>query len=202
MKMDVSYSRPVLRRALNVQNQKANRDLQQRLSMLDKQYRYTRKLLQQRRASLMNDGRWVVMVKLCEPKATVNIAMRDIREYLSVEGPCSRLVHTSDGGRGGLQDDSSEVKLNRSISAPPATNKPSISERRRGNVHSVSFMQMKNIATIDKIAEKELTKQQQRAQEKSARLKQLQWETLHDKVMSFIETLKEKGNMEIIGQPP
>lgn len=201
--MDTSYSRPVLRRALNVRNQKENRDLQQRLNMLDKQYRYTRKLLQQRKTSLLSDGRWVVMVKLCEPKATVNIAMRDIRQYSSAEGSCSRVVHTSDGGTERLQAGNTEMEPSRSISAPPATTKPSCSVRRRGNVQSsVSFMQMKNIATIDKITEKELAKQRQRAREESARLKQLQKETLHNKVMSFIEKLKEKGNMEITGRPP
>lgn len=201
--MDVSYSRPVLQRALRVQNQKEKRDLQQKLNMLDKQYRYTRKLLQQRRASLTSEGRRMVMVKLCEPKATVNIAMRDIQEHSSTEKPCSRGVHTSDGGRGRLQAGDCQVEPSRSVSAPPATTKPSGPVRHRGNIQSnVSFMQMKNIATIDKITEKELARQRQEAQEETERLKQLQREALHSRVASFIEKLKEKGNVEITGEPP
>ncbi|CAN9502344.1 unnamed protein product [Ophioblennius macclurei] len=190
-------------RALRVQNQKEKRDLQRKLNMLDKQYRYTRKLLQQRRASLTSEGRRVVMVKLCEPQATVNIAMRDIQEYSNAEKVCGRVVRTSDGGRGRLQAGDSRVELSRSVSAPAATTQPSGTVRHRGNIQSsVSFVKMKNIATIDKITEKELARQRQQAREESERLKQLQRETLHNRVTSFIEKLKEKGNMEITGEPP
>jgi len=57
-------------------------------------------------------------------------------------------------------------------------------------------MQMKNIATIDSISEKELARQQQKAREDTERLKQLQWEALHTRVAAFIERLRDKDNVD------
>lgn len=95
--MDQSVRRPdVLQRNLRVLNQKEDRNLQQKLKMLDKQYRYTHKMLQQRRDMLMKEQRRVVMVKNCEPKATVNVAMREIGEHKNAETHF-RDIQTSEG---------------------------------------------------------------------------------------------------------
>lgn len=69
----------VLQRNLRVLNQK-DRSLQQKLNMLQKQYKNTHKMLQKRQDSLMKEHRRVMLVKICEPKATVNIAMRMSRD--------------------------------------------------------------------------------------------------------------------------
>ncbi|XP_035850455.1 uncharacterized protein LOC118493727 [Sander lucioperca] len=199
--MDQSFRRAsVLQRDLKVLNQKEDRDLQHKLNMLDKQYRYTRKMLQQRRESLINKQRRVVMVKVVEPKATVNIAMKEIREHK---------FQTSDGRRSYSSTSQYPnkgcelVEPSRSTSAPPPSVKPTSPVRRRGYIQSsVSLMQMKNIATIDSISEKELARQQQKAREEMERLRQFQRETLHKRVAAFIEILKEKGNMEIHVKPP
>lgn len=202
--MDRSVRRPdVLQRNLRVLNQKQERDVQQRLNMLDKQYRLTRKMLKQRQDLLKNEQKKVVMVKVCEPKATVGIAMEEIREHNEAEMHV-RAIQTSDGRRlssQGQAQGSDITEQSRSISAPPV--KPSASVRRRGRIHSsISFMQMKSIATIDSISEKELARQRQRAQEEMERLRRSQSETLHNRVAAFLEMLRDKGDMQMHVEPP
>ncbi|KAK9534048.1 hypothetical protein VZT92_009123 [Zoarces viviparus] len=185
--MDQCFRRPcVLQRDLKVLNQKEERELWHKLDMLDRQYRSTRKMLQQRRDSLTNEQRRVVMVKVVEPKATVNIAMREIGEHK---------FQTSDGRRSYSSKsqhrnrERERVEQSRSISAPPLSG----SVRRRGNIQSsASLMQMKNIAPIGSVSEKELARQQQKAREEMERLRQFQWETLHKRVAAFVE--KQHGN--------
>lgn len=193
----------MLQRDLRVLNQKEDRDLQQRLNMLDRQYRYTRKMLQQRRDSLIKEQRRVMMVKVVEPKATVKIAMKEIGEHNDAETNI-RGIQTSDGRRLNSHNNASElVEQSRSISAPPPSAKPTSSVRRRGNIQSsLSLMQMKNIATIDSISEKELARQQQKAREEMEELRRFQRETLHKRVAAFIEKLNDKSNMQIHVEPP
>lgn len=201
VQMDKIYRRPV-QKELRVLNQKEDRDFKHKLNMLDKQFRYTQKMLKQRRDSLMKEQRKVVMVKVCEPKATVNIAMKEIDEHVSAETHF-RGIHTSDGRQLGHNKGSELVEQSRSTSAPPPSVKPTSPVRHRGNIQSnLSLMQMKNIATIDSISEKELARQQQKAREEMEKLRQLQRETLHTRVIAFIESLKDKGNMEILMEPP
>lgn len=189
----------VLQRNLRVLNQKEGRSLQQKLNMLEKQYRYTHKMLQQRRDSLMREHRKVTLVKICEPKATVNIAMREIGEQQRAETHL-RASQTSQGRRfysSKYHDDrSNQVGQSRSISAPlPPPVKPVSPVRRRGYIQSsVSLLQMKNIANIDSISEKELARQQREIQEEMERMKELQREMLQKKVTEFIEMLKDKSN--------
>ncbi|KAG7510976.1 hypothetical protein JOB18_037247 [Solea senegalensis] len=204
IKMDQIYRRPVPHRDLRVLNQKEDRDLQHKLSMLDKQYRYTLKMLQQRRDTLIREQGRVVMVKVCEPKAIVNIAMKEIGEHKThVRG-----VHTSDGRRhysskSQHQHEGAELaQKNRSVSAPPASDKPTGPLRHRGNIRaSVSLMQMRNIATIDSISEKELARQRQKACEEMDRVRRLQRETLHKRVAEFIISLRDKSDVEILETP-
>ncbi|XP_028250441.1 uncharacterized protein LOC114426976 [Parambassis ranga] len=201
--MDHIYRRPVQQGGLKVLNQKEDRDLQQKLNMLEKQYRYTRKMLQQRKDSLITEERRVVMVKVCEPKATVNIAMKEI-EHKNEEIHFSRDVQTSVGRRlhSSERHDTGPVVVEqtRSTSAPPPSVRPL---RHRGGIQSnVSFMQMKNIATIDSISEKELAREQQRAREEVERLRQLHREDLHERMRAFIKKLKEKSSMETAVEPP
>lgn len=201
--MDQNFRRPdVLQRNLRVLNQKEDRNLQQKLTMLEKQYKYTHKMLQQRTDALMKEQRRVVMVKGCEPKATVNLAMKEIGERQKAETHF-RDIQTSEGRRffssksPNHNEGSEQVEPSRSISAPPPIIKPASSVRHRGSIQcSVSLMQMKKIATIDSISEKELARQQQRAREETERLRQLQRETLHNRVAAFIEKLQDKSNMQ------
>lgn len=202
--MDQSVRRPdVLQRNLRVLNQKEDRNLQQKLKMLDKQYRYTRKMLQQRRDMLMKEQRRVVMVKICEPKATVNIAMREIGQHHNPETHF-RDIQTSEGRRfhsskSEYRNEETELVMqSRSVSAPPQPVKPTSSVRRRGKIQSsLSLMQMKKISTIDSISEKELARRKQKAHEEMQRQRQLQREVLHKKMAAFIEKLKDKRNMQI-----
>lgn len=207
LQMDEIYRSSVMQRELRVLNQKEDRDFKHKLNMLDKQYRYTRKILQQRRDSLIKEQRKVVMVKICESKATVNIAMKEIDEHLTADTHF-RGIHTSDGRlySNKYQDHSKgseQLEPRRWTSAQHPSVKATSSVRRRGTIQSsLSLMQMKNIAAIDSISEKELAKQQQKAREEMERLRQLQRETLHNRVTAFIESLKDKGNMEILEEPP
>ncbi|XP_047466205.1 uncharacterized protein LOC125023185 [Mugil cephalus] len=191
------YRRSVEQWELRVLNHKEERDLQQKLNMLEKQYRYTRKVLQQRRDSLVKQERKVVMVKVCEPKATVNVAMKEIGEHKDAGASFRRSVHTSDGRR--RPPSKSQRHCEGAGAAEPSrsTSAPTCSPRHRLNTRShVSLMQMKNIAMIDSISEKELARQQQKAQEEVEKLRRLQRESLHNSVAAFIERLKEKGDME------
>lgn len=207
--MEQSIRRPdVLKRNLRVLNQKEDRNLQQKLKMLDKEYRYTHKMLQQRRDTLMKEQRRVVIVKVCEPKATVNVAMKEIGEQKNAETHF-RDVQTSEGRRfysskSAYRNKESElVEQSRSVSAPPQSVKPTNSVRRRSNIQgSLSLMQMKEIATIDSISEKELARRQQKAREEMERQRQFQRETLRKKMAAFIEKLKDKRNMQIHVEPP
>lgn len=200
--MDQSSGGPVtLKRNLKVLNQKEERELQRRLTMLDKQYRYTLKRLQQRRDSLMNEHRRVVMVKVCEPKATVNIAMKDIWEYKNTEMGF-RSPQTSEGRRMFSSREKHQVEQNRSISAPPASVKAATTARHRSDIRSsLSVRQMKNIAAIDSISEKELARRRQRAREETEKLRGFQMETLHQRVAAFIDQIKDKSNMQIHEEP-
>ncbi|XP_039992493.1 uncharacterized protein LOC120795072 [Xiphias gladius] len=206
--MDQIYRRPVPHRELRVLNQKEDRDLRHKLNMLDRQYRYARKMLQQRRDWLINEQRRLGMVKVCEPKATVDIAMKEIGEHKGSETRV-RGIHTSDGGRlysrkSQYHNRGSEpVEQSRLTSAPPSSVKPTSPTRHRGNVQSnVSLMQMKNIATIDSISDRELARTQQRAREEMERVRQLQREAIHKRVTAFIESLKDSGNMKILVETP
>lgn len=200
--MDQSFrSHDMLRRNLRVLNQKEDRTLQQKLYMLEKEHRYTHKKLQQRWEQLMREHRRVVMVKTCEPKAIVNIAMREIKRHQTAERHY-RGIQTSEGTRfcsikSPSDTEGSELEeQSRSISAPPPSTKPGVPVRRRSTIQSsVSLMQMKNIATIDSISEKELAKRQLRTREELERLKQFQKEVLQKRVLTFIESLKDKSNM-------
>lgn len=196
--MDQRRRSDVLQRDLRVLNQKEDSELQHKLNMLDRQYRYTRKMLQQRRDSLVKEQSRMVMVKVCEPKATVTIAMKEIdAETHCTDGRrlCSSMSRHKKG--------SDPVEQSRSVSAPPPSVQPAGSVRRRGNIRSsLSLMQMKNIATIDSISEKELARRQQRAREEMEKLRQFQRETLHKRVAAFIEKLKDKTPHEIHVEPP
>ncbi|XP_034714086.1 uncharacterized protein LOC117935754 [Etheostoma cragini] len=199
--MDQSFKKAsVQQRDLQVLNQREDRDLQHKLNMLDKQYRYTRKMLQQRRESLIHERRRVVMVKVVEPKATVNVAMKDIGEH-TFQTSYGRRSYSSTAQ---YPNKGCElVEQSRSTSAPPPSVKPPSPVRRRGYIQSsVSLMQMKNIATIDSISEKELARQQQKAREEMERQRQFQRETLHKRVAAFIDMLQGKGTMEIHVKPP
>ncbi|KAM3595019.1 uncharacterized protein V6R79_017170 [Siganus canaliculatus] len=193
--MDQSSRGPdVLQRRLRVLNQKEDRELQRKLNMLDKQYRYTHKMLQQRRELLLKEQRRIVTVKVCEPKATLSIAMKEIEECRNTEkhltGISGRRSYSSKPQH--LNMASELDKQSRSLSAPPESVKPTGAVRHRGNVQSsLSIIQMKNIASIDSISEKELIRQQQKVQEDMERQRQ----QLHKRVAAFIEKLKH--NMEI-----
>lgn len=189
----------VLQRNLRVLNQKEDRNLQQKLNMLEKQYRYTHKMIQQRRDLLTREHRRVMLVKVCEPKATVNIAMKEIGEQQRAETHLGALQtsegrrffsskHHSEGAKGWEQGRSSSAPL-----PPPVKSASPV--RRRGYIQSsLSLMQMKSIANIDSISEKEMARQQREAREEIERMRQLQRETLQKKVTAFIEMLKDKGN--------
>ncbi|KAK5858015.1 hypothetical protein PBY51_011216 [Eleginops maclovinus] len=169
--MDHSFRR-FLQKDLRVLNQREEQDLQRKLDLLDKQHRFTLRLLQQRREALVKEKRRVVMVKTCEPKATVNIAMREIRAQTS-ERSCRLL---------------SAEEEQRSVSAPV---------RRRGNIHSsISLLQMKNIARIDKISEKERALQKQRDREEGERKRRVQMEETHSRVTEFIQRLRDRKHQE------
>lgn len=186
----------VLQRKLRVLNQKEDRHLQQKLNMLEKQYRYTHKMLQQRRDSLMREHRRVMLVQICEPKAKVSIAMREIGEQQRAEMHL-RANQTREGRRfysSKYDEGSYQVEQGRSISAPlPPVAKPTSPVKHRGYTHSsLSLMRMKNIANIDSISEKELARQQRETREEMERMKELQREMLQKKVTAFIEMLKDK----------
>lgn len=203
--MEQIYRRPELQGVLRVLNQKEDRDLQRKLNMLDKQHRYTRKMLQQRRDKLIHETRRVAMVKVCEPKATLSTALKEIDEHKNTETHFCRGISTSHGRlrSSSSYEGSNLVEPGRSVSAPPLSIKPTSSVRHRGNVQSnLSLMEMKKIATIDSISEKELARQQQKAQEEIKRLRLLQRETLHNKVTAFIENLKDKDSMDEVIEPP
>lgn len=195
--MDCSFRcQDMLRKNLRVLNQKEDRTLQQKLYMLEKEHRYTHKKLQQRREQLIREHRRVIMVKKCEPKATVNIAMREIK-LRQIPEVHYRAIQTSEGTRLSSIKSTSDAILeeqSRPLSAPPPLTEPSILVRRRGTIQSsMSLMQMKNLATIDSISEKELAKQQLRTQEEFEKLKQVQREVLQNRVLAFVESLKDKS---------
>lgn len=186
----------VLQRKLRVLNQKEDRHLQQKLNMLEKQYRYTHKMLQQRRDSLMREHRRVMLVQICEPKAKVSIAMREIGEQQRAEMHL-RANQTREGRRfysSKYDEGSYQVEQGRSISAPlPPVVKTTSPVKHRGYTQSsLSLMRMKNIANIDSISEKELARQQRETREEMERMKELQREMLQKKVTAFIEMLKDK----------
>lgn len=196
--MDQISASAVVHRDLRVLNQRAERDLKNKLIMLDRQYRITVKILLQRRDSLKHDQNRVVMVKVCEPKAIVNIAIKEIVEH-GIQIRRDDWRHCSGKVQPRLSEGSEFRGQICSVSAPQSTDKPTGPLRYRGNIQrQVSLMQMKNIATIDSISEKELARQQQRVREEMESVKKLQREMLQNRVEAFIQSLRDKSGIEIL----
>lgn len=159
----------------------------QKLDLINKQFRHSYKMLQQKKDYVRKEQRKVGTVKICEPQAIVDVAMKEIDEQSNYRG-----IHTAYGTR--QYSKSNNEKLTRSISAPV---------RHRANVESsVSLLQMKNIALIDSISEKEKAQRQQKAREELERMSRLQKEALQKKVQEFIERLKEKSQMSSLEESP
>lgn len=180
--MENEYARPMsaLERELQVLNQKAERDRTQKLQLIDKQFKFSYKTLQQRKDFWRKEQRKVCTVRICEPKAIVDIAMKDINEFSNF-----REVRTAYGMRKCTQ---MEEKHSRSISAPV--------RQRCGVESSVSFLQMKNIALIDLISEKERELRLRREREERERARRAKIEALHRRVEEFIERLKDKDRTD------
>lgn len=181
---------------LLVLDQKEETDFRHKLNVLDKQYRYTQKMLKQRQDDLLKEHRKVVMVKVCEPKATVHMALNEIHKHMTVTHV--RGIHKSDGRMYSSElqchrKKSALVEKTQSILAPPSSNKSICYARQRSNIQfNLSLMQMKTIVTIDSISEKELVRQKQKEREEMEKLRQLHRETLQKRVTTFIKSLKDK----------
>lgn len=196
-----------MQKDVRLMNLKEDIALQQKLNLLNIQYRYTLKMLQQRRNSIILENRKLLLLRFCEPKATVNKNMIEIAKTKKA-GMDFRDIHTSGGRRSysskSLYYDrgSDPLGLRRSASARPMSAKPTDSARYSVTDEGrLSIMKMKNIATIDCISKKELTSRQQNARGEMERLKAFRWEALHQRVKSFIEKLNDTDDTELLSQP-
>ncbi|KAK7904227.1 hypothetical protein WMY93_016834 [Mugilogobius chulae] len=187
--MENALYRPVsaLERELQVLNQKAEQERRQKLQLIDKQFKFSYKTLQQRKDFWRKEQRKLVTVRICEPKAIVDIAMNEINELSGV-----RSVQTAYGTRQKVKFALDE-RQSRSISAP-------VTQRSKVQC-TVSLLQMKNVALIDSISEKEKALRRQKAREEMERMRKAQMEALQRRVQEFMERMKEKNRADSTEEP-
>ncbi|CAL8284117.1 unnamed protein product [Lota lota] len=169
-------------------NRRADIEHKRRLDLLEAQYRYTLKKLQQRKDSLLRDQERDTLLKACQPKATVHRNMREIAR-----------LESSDGGADEGRRDAG-VRLCSSRSLPAAagarpTESPPPQRARASTASWLSIRQLKDIAAIDSIAAREKARREQRAREELQRLRDGEMATLRQRIKAFNDTIGNVGGM-------
>ena len=178
---------------VRLKNSKEDLYLQHELSLLSMRHRHILRTLHQETDSLVRAHRKLLLLKVCEPKATINKTMREISETRNGRMD-SQDVYNSDRQRiyssKSLSYDRRPPLPNsrRAQSGLPIPVRNTLQSAKHQEAE-LSILQLKQIATIDCISNKELVYQQQYIREEKERLKQSQKDTLQQKIQVFLETL-------------
>ncbi|KAJ7990789.1 hypothetical protein DPEC_G00290560 [Dallia pectoralis] len=218
-------------------NHQEDVSLQHKLKLLDMRHRYILKALCQEKDSLIRNHKKLLHLKVCEPRATINITMKELHETkmsrmaCAASAPENRRLYSSrshsnnranivqrcqtshanvtveDPQTTELDTKGTPVQSLRSQSAQPKSIH-SAKHRETRIVHSsnqretesragvFSFIQLKQMSTIDSISEKELARQQLQSRGEKERLKQHQRDMLSQKIHTFLKALENNQQLE------
>lgn len=187
---------------VRLKNHKEDTHLQWKLEQIHRKYRLSLKLLYQERELILMEHKKLLHLRVCEPYATVNNAMRAISETRddlqhirhSRSAPAGRWTHQTEvlsnerdwllGMRSSKSAASSTLKQGPALLLLPVVT------RKASQTGPLSIMQLKEIALIDSISQKELASQKEQERQRKERLKQIQREQFQQKMQAFLRTLK------------
>ncbi|ROL42820.1 hypothetical protein DPX16_8566 [Anabarilius grahami] len=176
-------------------NHKEDVHLKWKLQNISTKHRLNLRLLEQERQLVLKEHKRLLQLKVCEPYATINNTMRAISEVrmandahetrFSKSAPAFRALSSAKA----FEDDNQQrfAKSAKDDSSPPMI---STEKRKASENGQLSILQLKDLALIDSISQKELMYQEEYYRWYKERLKQLQREKLRQKIKSFLSTLE------------
>lgn len=194
-----SLKRPkcVLHTDVRLLNHREDVELQWKLHNIRVKYRLDLRLLEQERELVLKEHKRLLHLRVCEPRATVNNTMRAISEVkmdksdvrTSKSAPAVRAVTSARPF-----DEDKEPRFTKSATFPCKQENSSLNilaEKLRASENGhLSILQLKDLALIDSISQKELMYQEEYYRWYKERLKQLQREKLRQKIKSFLKTIE------------
>lgn len=174
-----------------LKNHKEDIDLQWKLEQIHRKYKLDLKLLHQDREFLLMEHKKLLHLRVCEPYATLTNTMRAISETRTTKSnlqyvwypksaPAGRRMFSSEA----LSNQSEQV-LGTRLSKSASSVLPQTSESKQ-----LSIMNLKDLALIDSISQKELAMQEEQRRQKKESLKQLYREKMNQKMQIFFRTLE------------
>lgn len=179
-------------------NHKEDVHLQWKLHNISAKYRLNLRLLEQERELVLKEHKRLLNLRVCEPHATINNTMRAISETITNDvnetrfsksapafRPLSSVKTYEDTEQRFAKSASFSVKQDDSSLSMTVTEKFKASENGQ-----LSILQLKDLALIDSISQKELMYQEEYYRWYKERLKQLQREKLQQKIRSFLNSIE------------
>lgn len=181
-------------------NHKEDVYLQRKLHNISTKHRLNLRLLEQERQIVLKEHKRLLQLKFCEPYATINNTMRTISEVRMANDPHKTRFSKSAPAFRALSsiqtfEDDNQQRFAKSASffVKQDDSSPSMifTERFKASENGqLSILQLKNLALIDSISQRELMYQEECYRGYKERLKQLQREKLRQKIRSFLNTIE------------
>ncbi|KAF4101914.1 uncharacterized protein LOC131523084 [Onychostoma macrolepis] len=202
MSTQLSIKRPKSCRPMDVRllNHKEDVHLQWKLHNIRAKYRLNLRLLEQERELVLKEHKRLLNLRVCEPRATINNTMRAISEVrmtndanetrFSKSAPAFRplsSVKTYEDDKEQRFAKSASFSVKQDDSSPPMIVTEKFKSSENGQL---SILQLKDLALIDSISQKELMYREEYYRWYKERLKQLQREKLQQKIRSFLNSIE------------
>lgn len=202
MSTQLSIKRPKSCRPTDVRllNHKEDVHLQWKLHNISAKYRLNLRLLEQERELVLKEHKRLLNLRVCEPRATINNTMRAISEVritndanetrFSKSAPAFRplsSVKTYEDDKEQRFAKSASFSVKQDDSSPPMIVTEKFKSSENGQL---SILQLKDLALIDSISQKELMYREEYYRWYKERLKQLQREKLQQKIRSFLNSIE------------
>lgn len=180
-------------------NHKEDVDLQRKLHNISTKYRLDLRLLEQERQLVLKEHKRLLQLRVCEPYATINNTMRVISEVRMANDSHetrfskSALAFRTLSSAKTFEDDKQRFAKSASFSVKQDDSSPSMISTEKFKAPEngqLSILQLKDLALIDSISQKELMYQEEYYRWYKERLKQLQREKLRQKIRSFLNTIE------------
>lgn len=185
---------------VKLRNHREDIQLQWKLHNISAKHRINLRLLEQEREFVLKEHKRLLHLKVCEPRATVNNTMRDIMEVRMVKNdpqesrtsksaPTFKVLTSARGedDKGPRFAKSAIISGKQCDSSLQMLMTEKLKASKSGQL---SFLQLKDLALIDSISEKELMQQEEYYRWYIATLKQLQREKLRQKIKCFLDTIE------------
>lgn len=189
-KANLRKSKHLLYVNTKLKNHKEDIDLQWKLEQIHRKHKLNLKLLHQNTEFLLKEHKKLLHLRVCEPYATLTNTMRAISETRTTKS--NQHVWYPRSAPAGRRMISSEVLSNRSeqlqgtrLLKSASSVLPQTSESKQ-----LSIMNLKDLALIDSISQKELAMQEEQRRQKKEQLKQLYREKMNQKIQNFFRTLE------------